>query len=374
MLFQTKAGPVRLRWSDQGLRAIELPELPPREVRALLAKEEKEGVPVPAFVRQAARTLTRHLGGVPQDLLLLPLDLSGLAPFQRAVYEALRAHPPGTTLSYGELAVRMGKPGASRAVGQALGKNPFLLAVPCHRVLGADGAPGGFSAPGGVLTKQRLLALEGVKLDLLHGLPFDPEEAVRHLSRRDKKLAKVIARAGPYTVRPEKAQSTFEGLLRSIVYQQLNGKAAATILGRVVALTSKGRTPRPEDLASVSDAELRAAGLSGSKTAAVRDLAAKTLDGTVPPFAKLKGMTDDEIVERLTAVRGIGPWTVQMLLMFRLGRPDVLPVADYGVRKGFSVLQGMDDLPTPAQLTEAGEQWRPYRSVASWYLWRILDF
>ncbi|HMC35006.1 MAG TPA: MGMT family protein, partial [Myxococcales bacterium] len=172
MLFETRAGPVRLRWNERGLTAIEMPELPPRALRAELAKQN--GTQAPPFVREAARLLERHLAGEAQDLVALPLDLSLLAPFQRAVYDKVRDLPPGRTATYGEIAALLGKPGASRAVGQALGRNPFLVAVPCHRVLAAGGAPGGFSAPGGVIAKQRLLALEGVTLAVDHGLPFDP--------------------------------------------------------------------------------------------------------------------------------------------------------------------------------------------------------
>ena len=372
MLFETRAGPLRLRWNERGLTAIEMPELPPRALRAELAKQD--GAEVPLFVRETARLLERHLSGEAQDLAALPLDLSVLAPFQRAVYEKVRDLPPGRTATYGEIAALLGKPGASRAVGQALGRNPFLVAIPCHRVLAAGGAPGGFSAPGGVIAKQRLLALEGVTLAVDHGLPFDPVAAVEHLRRRDRRLAKLIDRVGPFRLRPAELQSPFEALLESIVYQQLRGRAAATILARVTALFRPRRFPRPQDVAGIEQEKLRGAGLSRSKTAALKDLAAKTLDGTVPASARqLEKLSDAEIVERLTAVRGIGPWTVEMLLIFRLARPDVLPATDYGVRKGFALVRGARDLPSPKQLLAHGERWRPYRTVASWYLWRVLD-
>ena len=372
MLFETRAGPVRLQWNERGLTAIEMPELPMRELRAELGKQN--GIDVPAFVGEAARLLTRHLAGEPQDLSALPLDLSVLAPFQRAVYEKVRALPPGRTATYGEVAAMLGKPGASRAVGQSLGKNPFLVAVPCHRVLAAGGAPGGFSAPGGVIAKQRLLALEGVTLAVDHGLPFDPVAAVDHLRARDRRLAKLIERAGPFRLRPAQMQSPFEALLESIVYQQLNGRVAATILARVVALFRPRRFPRAQDVIGIPEEKLRGAGLSRSKTAALKDLAAKALDGTVPASARaLEKLSDVEIVERLTAVRGIGPWTAEMLLIFRLARPDVLPATDYGVRKGFALVRGARELPSPKELHAYGERWRPYRTVASWYLWRALD-
>ena len=372
LLFETRAGPVRLRWNERGLTAIEMPELPPRALRAEFAKQN--GTQAPPFVREAARLLERHLAGEAQDLAALSLDLSLLAPFQRAVYDKVRDLPPGRTATYGEIAALLGKPGASRAVGQALGRNPFLVAVPCHRVLAAGGAPGGFSAPGGVIAKQRLLALEGVTLAVDHGLPFDPVAAVEHLRGRDRRLAKLIDRVGPFRLRPAELQSPFEALLESIVYQQLTGRAAATILARVIGLFRPRRFPRPQDVAGIAEEKLRGAGLSRSKAAALKDLAAKTLDGTVPASARaLEKLSDAEIVERLTAVRGIGAWTVEMLLIFRLARPDVLPATDYGVRKGFARVRRARELPSSKELLAHGERWRPYRTVASWYLWRVLD-
>jgi len=372
LLFETRAGPLRLRWNERGLTAIEMPELPPRALRAELAKQN--GTQAPPFVREAARLVERHLAGEAQDLAALPLDLSLLAPFQRAVYDKVRDLPPGRTATYGEIAALLGKPGASRAVGQALGRNPFLVAVPCHRVLAAGGAPGGFSAPGGVIAKQRLLALEGVTLAVDHGLPFDPVAAVEHLRGRDRRLAKLIDRVGPFRLRPAELQSPFEALLESIVYQQLTGRAAATILARVIGLFRPRRFPRPQDVAGIAEEKLRGAGLSRSKAAALKDLAAKTLDGTVPASARaLEKLSDAEIVERLTAVRGIGAWTVEMLLIFRLARPDVLPATDYGVRKGFARVRRARELPSSKELLAHGERWRPYRTVASWYLWRVLD-
>jgi len=174
-------------------------------------------------------------------------------------------------------------------------------------------------------------------------------------------------------MRPIPTHSLFQVLVRSIVYQQLTGKAAATILGRVVRLFAPKRFPTPLDLLEVPPEQLRAAGLSTAKTAALKDLAARALDGTVPSLARVRRMEDEEIVERLTAVRGIGRWTVEMLLIFKLGRPDVLPLGDLGVRKGFALTFGKRKLPEPAALGRRAERWRPYRSVASWYLWRALE-
>ena len=186
-------------------------------------------------------------------------------------------------------------------------------------------------------------------------------------------MAELIARSRRYNITPTISVRPFDALAESIAYQQLTGKAAATIFGRVRALYPKRKWLDPKQLLATPDETLRAAGLSRAKTAALKDLAAKTIDGTVPSGRALLRMTDDEIIARLTTVRGIGRWTVEMLLLFDLGRPDVWPVDDYGVRKGFAKTFRRRELPTPKQLMKLGEKWRPYRSVAAWYFWRALD-
>lgn len=196
--------------------------------------------------------------------------------------------------------------------------------------------------------------------------------AHRHISATDPRLAALIARSIRYNVAPAKSIRPFDALAESIAYQQLSGKAAATIWGRVRALFP-GKHLDAKLVLKMPDEKLRAAGLSRSKIAALKDLAAKTLDGTVPSARALAKMTDEEIIERLISVRGIGRWTAEMLLLFDLGRPDVWPVDDYGVRKGFAKTFGRRKLPTPKQLRKFGEKWRPYRSVAAWYFWRALD-
>lgn len=217
------------------------------------------------------------------------------------------------------------------------------------------------------------LVLPGASSNGVTALAFDHELALDHLISVDRRLARVIELAGPFTMRPQKLQSPFQALLRAIVYQQLSGKAAATILGRVTALFPDRGGVRPAAMLEAREDLLREAGMSRAKVLAVKDLAAKTLDGTVPTLARLRTMADDEIIERLTSVRGIGQWTVEMLLIFRLGRPDVLPVADLGVRRGFMLTYGKREMPTPGDVLRFGERWRPYRSVASWYLWRAVE-
>jgi DNA-3-methyladenine glycosylase II len=218
---------------------------------------------------------------------------------------------------------------------------------------------------------------------------YDTAAAVAHLSAADPKLARLIERAGPFTMRIAGTQSPFEALVESIVYQQLHGKAAATIHRRliesfapVLTLELAGTHPSPQQILDCPNDQLRAAGLSGNKSLALRDLAAKTIDGTVPTLAKIRRMSDEAIIEHLTQVRGIGKWTVEMFLIFRLSRPDVFPTSDYGVRKGFALtFQGLKPttkvtpalLPTPAEMERRAKKWQPWRSVASWYLWRACD-
>jgi DNA-3-methyladenine glycosylase II len=198
-------------------------------------------------------------------------------------------------------------------------------------------------------------------------------EAVRHLRRADKILARLIGRVGPCTLKPAPRKAPFQALVTAVTHQQLNGAAAKTILNRVLALYPGKRFPSPADLLGTPDKKLRGAGLSRAKTAAIKDIAAKTLAGVVPGARAAAGMTDGEILERLTSVRGVGPWTVEMFLMFTLGRTDVLPASDYGVRKGFALVYGRSELPSPKEILEHGERWRPHRTTAAWYLWRALE-
>ncbi len=221
--------------------------------------------------------------------------------------------------------------------------------------------------------------------------PYDATEAARDLSAADPKLARLIERAGPFTLTMPAQQSPFEALLRAILYQQLHGKAAAAIHARLLTsfdpvLLAEGQGPgthaSAQHFLDCPNEQLRGAGLSHNKALAIRDLAAKTVDGTVPSLARIRRMSDEDIIAHLTQVRGVGRWTVEMFLMFRLGRPDILPVSDYGVRKGFALtFQGLkpetkvtpDLLPSAEAMERRAKRWAPWRSVASWYLWRACD-
>lgn len=201
---------------------------------------------------------------------------------------------------------------------------------------------------------------------------YDPIEAARHLAGADRTLGRLIEHVGPMPTARARYATPFDSLLRAITYQQLSGKAAATIHGRVLDLFPR-RRPTPERLLAVDETGLRGAGLSGAKARSVRDLAAKTLDGTVPGAKAIVAMPDDEIIERLSQVRGVGRWTVEMMLIFDLGRPDVLPVNDLGIRKGYALTYRRRELPAAHTMLRRGRRWRPYRSVASWYLWRAVE-
>lgn len=194
---------------------------------------------------------------------------------------------------------------------------------------------------------------------------------MRHLRRADAVLARLIDECGPYTLRSP--GDPYEALIRSIMFQQLAGAAASAILGRLLGLYGADeRFPTPEELLATTDEQFRAAGVSRQKTGYLRDLAQHIACSRLDLHG-LAASDDAEVIDRLTAVRGVGVWTAQMFLMFQLGRLDVLPVGDLGVRRGMQVAYGLDDTPSPAEATAIGEPWTPYRSVGAWYMWRAAD-
>ncbi len=387
-LFDTTIGRCGIAWCGSGVIGVQLPEARESATRARLLRRfpgAREASPPPA-VQRALDAIAALLRGATSDLSAIALDMESVPSFHRRVYEVARTIPPGATLTYGEIAKRLGEPGSARAVGQALGRNPFAIVVPCHRVVAAGGKVGGFSANGGTTTKLRMLEIERAafgtptdngQLALFDGdgaFGFDPDTAVAHLRAADPALARVIDAAGPFRMELKKTSSLFGALAEAIVYQQLSGKAAATIYGRVCALgPNPNRGPTAEQILRTDDDSLRAAGLSRPKLLALRDLARRTADGALPSLADVHRMDDEAVIERLTEVRGIGRWTAEMLLMFRLGRPDVLPADDYGVRKGFGIAFKKRELPTPQDVMKRGLRWKPYRTVASWYLWRAAE-
>lgn len=206
------------------------------------------------------------------------------------------------------------------------------------------------------------------------GFPFKPAKAVAHLKAADPALAAIIDTVGPFRMELKQSRSLFGALAEAIVYQQLSNKAAATIYGRVEALypdAPDGFTPR--HILKTPDEALRGCGLSRAKVLAVQDLARRVEEGELPTLDVAQDIPDSELIERLVTVRGIGRWSAEMFLMFRLGRPDVLPLDDYSLRKAYAKAFRKRVLPSPKELEKAGQKWRPYRTVASWYLWRVLD-
>lgn len=318
---------------------------------------------------ELGRQLVAHLSGKPQDFRRWPLKTEGLTDFCRQVYRAAQEIPSGRTLTYLQLAKKLGKPGAVRAVGGALGKNPFLLVVPCHRILAAGGKLGGFSAPGGGDTKHLLLAAEGWGTESL----FDPgmmSEAEEFL-RKCPKLGPIVEKVGPCPLQPLYPGSPFGALARAVLYQQLAGSAARAIENRVKTLGSEP-FPTARELSELPFDSLRAAGVSGPKIATLKALAQAVLEGHLQPDA-LHLLPDAQVEKEVSQVKGLGPWSAQMFLMFHLGRRDVFPVKDLGIRKGVQLLTGASELPGPEPMEKLAKRWAPYRTLAAWYLWRSLE-
>lgn len=351
-IIDTTIGALGIEWTDRGLSRVMLPGKP-RDVTG-------EG-------GAWGERLRAHLAGDDVAFDDLPIDTSTWSPFATGVYTAARNIPRGTTVTYGELARAVATVNA-RAVGVALGKNPVPIVVPCHRIVGKDDA-GGFSAPGGTSTKAQLLAIEGGALD-----DESHRVARRHLARVDPALAPLVKKL-PCTLPVRPVGNLFRTLVRAIAGQQLSTKAAATIFARLeTALGVSGMWA--SDVASrvlaTDEATLRGVGLSTAKALSLRDLATRVATGTLA-LDRITRLPDEKVIEALTEVRGIGRWTAEMLLIFDLGRPDVLPIDDLGIKKGAQKVWGLRALPEGPAILQRAEVWRPFRSIGSWYLWRSLD-
>ncbi len=378
-LFDTAIGRCGLAWTRRGVDRLVLPAVNPEatetELHRLAQKrhqteaQRQSGTAVrqlwkrpPPPAGRVIRRIQTHLNGHPDALRDVPLDLRGTSEFFRHVCKILRRVPPGRVITYAELARRCGQPGAARAIGRAMATNPVPLLVPCHRVVTTDGRLGGYSAAGGTVLKARILFAEGVVLDPVMRAGMD------HLSRVDPVLRKIIQRAGPYAPLLRPPVDPYENLLLAIINQQLSLKAGATIARRVRELTPGPDMPTPTEVSRLRDEQLRGAGLSRMKVSFVRDLAAYLADGRLD-LRGLRHQSDQEVMAALVSVRGIGRWSAEMFLIFQLGRLDILPVDDVGLRNAAGKAYGLENAPTAAALLELGEKWRPYRSMASWYLW-----
>lgn len=365
-VFPSAIGECGVAWSSRGICAVEFPQASDTLLAERLSAHGEPTSEVPTGVQQSVSRLQRHLEGEPDSFAGVKLDLGGRPPFARKAYAAARRIKPGRTLTYAKLAQKCGSPGGARAAGRAMATNPVPLVVPCHRVLAADGGLGGFSAHGGISTKLRLLTMEGADLAPV------ARAGTRQLARNDPGLAPIIRRAGRFQLTEHRRDDPFTALAESIVHQQVSMKAGSTIFGRLLKLAGRGRMLSPKRVMKAGPEALRGAGLSRQKQSYMLDLAQQTTSGALD-LARLERMDDEPVIRSLTTVKGIGRWSAQMYLMFRLGRLDVLPVDDLGLRKGIQQLLDLEELPGPKQIEAAAEGWAPYRSIATWYLWRSLE-
>jgi len=376
--FPTSLGICGVSWDVQGVTSFFLPEASGRGVETHLKRmtESKRASSVPpSWIKELIGKVKAHLKGEAQDFSNLPLHFIETPEFTHSVYRATQKIPSGEVVTYTEMAARIGKPNAVRAVGTALGRNPIPLIVPCHRVVASSGKLGGYSAPGGVETKAALLELEGVSLKKSGVMVTlaQWQKAARTLQKQDKSIARLIKKVGPLQFQPLLKKEPLAALIQAITSQQLSSKAAATILNRVNALIAEDSHPDPKRILNTDDIDLRKAGLSFMKVSFLKDLARKYLDGKLSPLEKLKQMSDEQIIKEFTQIKGVGRWTVEMYLIFNLGRADIFPTLDFGIRKAVAQLYGLSKVPEPKDIEKYGERWKPYRSVASLYLWYSMD-
>jgi AraC family transcriptional regulator of adaptative response/methylated-DNA-[protein]-cysteine methyltransferase len=368
-LGQCSLGAILVAATDKGICSIAIaddPEVLLHELQNRFPKAELIG-DSPGFNEWIAQVV--GFVEAPAIGLDLPLDIRGTA-FQQRVWQALRTIPAGSIVSYTDVAAHLGLPKSVRAVASACAANTLAVAIPCHRVLRSDGTLSGYRW--GLERKQALLQREH-KPQLPEALRTPANE---HLIACDPVWFALISKVGACGLAPnaERAlRSPYEALMRSIAYQQIHGRAADAILGRFLALFPASAFPEPAAVLAVDAAVMRACGFSAAKTATLRGIAQKTLEGVVPTRAEAEKLSDEELIARITTLRGVGRWTVEMLLMFTLLRPDVLPIDDFGVREGWKVLKALPQQPKPKALAEVGRAWAPWRSTAAWYLWRAVE-
>ncbi len=384
--FSTAWGKAAIAWKGDAITALLLPEKRPADLKSSCQKAFSQCILADSLPERIAGTvlqLQKYFAGEEYDFKRVKIDLTGLPPFRQQLYRELQKIESGCTVSYKALAELCGKPGGARAIGGAVGANPVPLLIPCHRVINSDGGLGGFSAGGGLDLKAKMLRREGINVSAAKPYRLCPPAllkdidiaaAIDHLSTADVELGRFIKTAPQFNLKCDNLASPFQALLEAIVYQQLTGKAAATIFGRLLRLFSAENTVSPLDIIRASDEEFRSAGLSGPKIAGIRDLAEFAAAGRLPDLKTLQRMPDMEIITSLCRIRGIGRWTVEMLLIFKLGRADVMAADDYGLRKGLAVLRGTpQSLPSAKELARQAQCWQPFRSIAAWYLWRAAE-
>lgn len=385
-IFTTAWGKAAIAWKGDAVTHLFLPEKSLQAVKNARKKALPEGVEsddLPTRIAAAILQIQKYFAGEDFDFRKIKIDLSDLPPFRQRVYQELQKIDTGCTTSYKKLAEMADNPKGARAIGGAVGANPVPLLIPCHRVINADGSLGGFSAGGGLHLKAEMLRREAVNVSIEQPYRLCPPAllqdvniaaAIEHLCKVDIDLGRFIRMAPEFNLKCDNLSSPFHALLEAIVHQQLTGKAAATIFGRLLQLFSGGGSVTPLDIIRAGDEELRSAGLSGAKIIAMRDLAEFAASGRLPDLKALQRMPNLDIIANLSKIRGIGRWTVEMLLIFKLGRADVMAADDYGLRKGLAVIRGnAQDLPSAKELTRQALNWQPFRSIAAWYLWRAAD-
>jgi methylated-DNA-[protein]-cysteine S-methyltransferase len=354
-----------------------LPESSPDRMQkelTMLTGSASQAEKIPAWIRALTKQVVWHLQGKLQDFSAIPTVTPNATPFMHKVYAEARRIPAGEVISYAQLAARMGHAAAVRAVGTALGKNPVPLIIPCHRIIATSGKLGGFSAHGGIDAKKQLLRCEGVSIEKPRLIATSAQwrAGEQHL-RRDKVMAALMKKVGTVPFRPLHNAEPLEAFTNAIVSQQLSVKAAATIYARVEKLAKHRGEFSAKKILATSDETWRAAGLSQMKVTYLKDLAQHCVDKKLPTLNVVRTMSDEQLVRCFSTIKGIGRWSVEMYLIFDLGRADVFPVDDYGIRKAIAQLYDLPSLPAPKHMEQYAEAWRPYRSIASLYLWRLLD-
>lgn len=380
-LFKTASGYCAIVFRNKRVCALFLPGQNKTELKSCMFHRFPEATSVAhkSYCQKTIEKIVQYFDGQQPSLAHIRLDLSDCPPFHQKIYEVLQKTQPGTTVSYKSLADLCDRPKAARAVGQAMAANPIPLLIPCHRVVKTSGELGNFSAVTGVKLKAAMLKLENVVLNSSENaleLPRTLKEldlglAAQTLAKQDPDFKPIVQLFPVPGLKIDKISSPFQALLESIVHQQLTGKAATTIFGRLASLFSGNITPM--DIVRATDDELRSAGLSGAKVLAMRDLAQYTAQNRLPTLKQLERMPNEEVIAILSRLRGIGRWTIEMILIFKLGRADILAKDDYGLQKGLAVLRGTDKLPTPKELMQQALKWKPYCSIAAWYLWRAAE-
>lgn len=378
-VFPTSIGQCAVAWSHEGISATQLPERTPAATAARIRRQTNtqavDSRALPGFVDEAIDRIQAVVGGATDDdLATLRIDCEGLSAFTTDVLQVVRSIQPGATMTYGDIARRVGRPDGARAVGAAMGSNRLPIIVPCHRVVAASGRIGGFSAAAGPELKIRMLHTE--KKAAHHSdPPFDTHEAANYLAGQDPALAEIIKRVGPPGLRPRTATTLYADLIEAVLHQQLSTHVGAILFARLCAEMSQPLDgPTPSGVLQLDDNTLSNIGLSGAKIRAMRSLTERTFSGRLPSDDDLETMTDEEIIESVTAVWGIGQWTARTLLILRLCRPDVFCADDLAIRNVMDRTH-RDRLSGQAiTYMDIAEQWRPHRSLACWYLWQCASF